>query len=471
MPRAFPNSPLAVALAAVAVSAGAALPAAATCYSSFPACPVSGDAFKSTLLATAAFPTGTAGQPMAFVDPHDRLGHRFVPLHGGRILVWDGGAGFLATDLLDLTGRIELVFNEQGLLAMAVHPAYRQNGWFYVSYTSNGGPGPGQAGDIVLERYTRSAADPNVADPGSAQVVLVIDHQEAVNHNGGWLAFGPDGYLYVSTGDGGNGCDTPIRDAQDTHSLRGKLLRLDVDGPDAYPGDPLRNYALPPDNPFASGVDGAPEVWDYGLRNPFRFSFDRATGDLFVGDVGQSNWEEIDYHGAITPAPVNFGWVCREGCDTSATGGSSCSLGGGECTGNTGTTCQYPTASGLWDPILCFSNTPWVSIMGGYRYRGAFLPADQHGRYFFADASFGSIWRTDPVDLTTASCWDDGNSGIYAFAEDHLGELYVVNGGAKRIECLHAGVASGGCYWAHWGGLFEDGFESGDTARWSATAP
>jgi hypothetical protein len=167
---------------------------------------------------------------------------------------------------------------------------------------------------------------------------------------------------------------------------------------------------------------------------------------------------------------VNFGWVCREGCNSSATGASGCSLGGGECSGHTGTACEYPTSSGLWDPILCFSNPGgWASIMGGYRYRGAFVP-DHAGRYLFADAAFGQIWRTDPVDLTTAACWDGGNSGIYAFAEDRLGELYVVNGVARTVECLHDGNPDG-CYWATWGGFFQDDFETGDTARWSSTVP
>ena len=445
----------------------------ATCYSSFPACPDNSQ-YISTLIPNSAFPSGEAGQPLAFVDPHDGLGHRFLMLHGGRILVWDGGSTLLGTDFLDVTGRVTSG-GERGLLAMTVHPDYKQNGFFYIYYTSNGNPGPGNFGDIVVERYTRSAGNPNVADAASAHTIIVVPHPEASNHNGGWLAFGPDGDLYISIGDGGNFCDTPTRDAQDTFSLRGKLLRVDVNGDD-FPGDPNRNYAIPPDNPFVGDIGGAAEVWDYGLRNPFRFSFDRETGDIFIGDVGQDNWEEIDQHLAASTAPINFGWVCREGCNPSSNSPSSCSIGAGECTNYTGSTCEYPTLSGLFDPILCFSNpNGWASIMGGYRYRGHYLRSsdpnlDQSGRYFFSDAAFGQVWRTSATDVTTASCWDGGHSGIYGFSEDHNGELYLVMGALHEIDCLHDGN-SDGCFWSHWGGLFQDDFETGDLSRWSALVP
>ncbi len=445
-----------------------ALPASAICYQSpYPACATGNDMFKTTLIANAAFPAGSAGEPMAFIDPHDWSSRRFVPLHGGRILVWNGSA-FLGTDFLNIESKV-ICCGERGMLSMAVHPNYRQNGFFYVKYVSEGGgSGPGNNGDIVIERYTRSTANPNVADPGSAQVVIIVDHSEAGNHNGGTVAFGPnDGLLYISTGDGGNGCDTPTRDAQNPNSLRGKMLRLNVNA-DAFPGDPNRNYTNPPDNPYV-GIAGLDEVWTIGLRNPFRFSFDRSNGDIFIGDVGQDNWEEINHLAASTPAPVNFGWVCREGCAPSSSGDSGCTLGGGECTGHTGTSCQYPTSSGLWDPMVCFRNDSspsWTTIMGGFRYRGEMVPAQQ-GFYFFSDAGVGQIWRAGPSDLTQAACWDAGNGGLYGFGEDHLGELYVVNGGAKRIECIHDANPDG-CFWSAWGGFFQDDFETGDTSRWSS---
>ncbi len=462
----------AVALLAALAGLAAAGPAAAICYQSpYPACATGNDDFKSTLISSSAFPGGSAGEPMGFVDPADNSARRFVPLHGGQILVWEAGT-VLPTPFIDLSARVACC-GERGLLSMTFHPDYATNGYFYVKYTGEA-DAPGNNGDIVIERYTRSAIDPAIADPASAHTVLVVNHSEAGNHNGGTVAFGPDGYLYISTGDGGNGCDTPTRDGQNPESLRGKLLRIDVDGDD-FPGDAQRNYAIPPDNPYV-GVPGADEVWAIGLRNPFRFSFDRANGDLLIGDVGQDNWEEINHLPASEPAPVNFGWVCREGCAPSSTSPSGCSLGGGECSGHTATSCEYPTAGGHTDPVLCFKNNDspaWTQIIGGFRYRGGMVP-DQAGYYFFADVAVGQIWRAGPASLTAASCWDSGNSGVYSFAEDHLGELYLVNGSAKRIECFHDGNPDG-CYWASWRGLFEDDFESGDVARWTSavqrTAP
>ena len=453
-------------LAAACALAGATV-AGAICYQSpYPSCATGNDMFKSTLVPSSALPPAPGGEPMSFVDPHDGSPRRLIPLHGGRILVWNGSA-ILGTDFIDLSARVSCC-GELGLVGMAVHPDYADNGFFYVKYTGEGAA-PGDNGDIVIARYTRSAADPNVADPASAQTVLVIDHSEAGNHNGGWLAFGPDdGYLYISTGDGGNGCDTPTRDAQNINSLRGKMLRLDVNGDD-FPGDADRNYAIPPTNPYV-GQAGADEVWAIGLRNPFRFSFDRENGDLYIGDVGQDNWEEINRQAASTPAPVNFGWVCREGCNPASNSPSNCSIA--ECTGHTGTSCQYPNPNQMWDPILCFRNNDavaWTQIMGGYRYRGEMVPA-QSGYYFFGDVAVGQIWRSGPADpdLTVGACWDAGNGGLYGFAEDHLGELYIVNGGARRIECLHDGNPDG-CFWSAWGGFFQDDFETGDTTRWSTS--
>jgi hypothetical protein len=435
----------------------------------------------STLIPPAQFPAG-ATTPIAFVDPGDGRGRRLIATQEGAILVWDGhGGSILPTFFLDLrddVGGPVLAGGERGLLALAVEPDYAATGRFYVFYTRRD-LGPGTQGDIVIERYQRSAGDPDVADPASALTVLVIEHSSAGNHNGGQLAFGPDGFLYISTGDGGGGCDGnqgANGDGQRTDTLAGKLLRLDVRGIDPGGGPPddcgvgTGTYTVPSGNPFFGQEPACDEVWALGLRNPFRFTFDRDTGDLYVGDVGQNKWEEVNLKAAATPAPVNFGWCCREGCETSGNDESACATGG--CPVDPGTTCEFPrAASGYWDPILCHYNGGWDSVMGGYRYRGSFVPSVA-GDYFYADAACGQVWKTttlDPADpaAITAACWASGFAGTYGFAEDHLGELYLVLGGAGRIDCIENGE---GCFWAGWG-IFADGFESGDTGRWSITAP
>jgi glucose/arabinose dehydrogenase len=362
-------------------------------------------------------------------------------------------------------------------LALAVDPGYIGNGRFYVLY-ARADEGTNTAGDIVLARYQRSAANPDVADPASATRLLVMDHP-ATNHNGGWLAFGPDGFLYLSTGDGGGGCDSnqgAAGDGQRTDTLAGKILRLDVRGLDPAGGPPddcsllAAGYTVPSSNPFFGQEPACDEVWALGLRNPFRFSFDRLTGDLYIGDVGQKKWEEINLKAATTPAPVNFGWVCREGCESANNDESLCPTTG--CPLDTGTTCQFPRpGSGHWDPILCHYNGPWRSVMGGYRYRGSAVPSIA-GAYFYTDAYCGQIWKTtilDPANpaAVTATCWASGFGGAYGFAEDRRGELYVVVGGASRIDCIHNGA---GCFWVG-STIFTDGFESGDTSRWTLTRP
>lgn len=434
----------------------------------------------STLIALGDFPAG-ATTPVAFVDPADGRNRRFVATLQGAILAWDGGAkAMLPTFFLDLrddVGGPVLAAGERGLLALAVDPDYAATGRLFVLYTRAGSVA--DTGDVVLARYTRSAGNPDVADSATATTILVIEHSAAANHNGGWLAFGPDGFLYVSTGDGGGGCDNgqgTNGDGQRTDTLAGKLLRIDVRGIDPAAGPPddcgvgTGTYTVPSTNPFFGQEPACDEVWGLGLRNPFRFSFDRATGDLYLGDVGQRNFEEINLKAASTPAPVNFGWVCREGCATAANAVSTCATDG--CPVDAGPTCEFPRpASGFWDPILCHPNGEWRSIMGGYRYRGSHLPSIA-GDYLYGDAACGQIWKTTTLDPANpaaidAECWASGFGGTYGFAEDHLGELYVVVGGAGRIDCIHNGD---GCTWAGQG-IFADGFESGDTSAWPKVVP
>jgi len=423
----------------------------------------------STLVPASEFPP-QADTPIAFVDPDDGRGRRLIATQEGTILVWDGATqSILPTFFIDLRDDVGGPVNaggERGLLAMVADPEYASNGLFYIFYTRGDG-------DIVIERYARSAGDPDIADPASATTILIINHP-AGNHNGGWLAFGPDGFLYISTGDGGGGCDSNAGangDGQRTDTLAGKMLRIDVRGVD--PGGTAPDdcgvtagpYTIPTTNPFAGQEPACDEVWAYGLRNPFRFSFDRQTGDLFIGDVGQNNWEEINLQAASTPAPVNFGWVCREGCATSGSGSSSCSTTG--CSMDTGTTCEFPRSAGHWDPILCHATGSWASIMGGYRYRGNFVPSIA-GDYIYSDAACGQLWKTTTLDPSNpaainAECWASGFGGTFGFAEDHLGELYIVVGGAGRIDCIHNGD---GCFWAA-SEIFADGFETGDTSIWN----
>ena len=428
----------------------------------------------STLVPASAFPAG-AGTPVEFLDPNDGRGRRLIATQQGAILVWDGATGTILPDffidLRDDVGGPVLAGGERGLLAMTLDPDYVANGRFYIFYTRVNSGG-GTQGDVVIARYERSAADPDLANPASATTLLVIDHP-AGNHNGGDLEFGPDGFLYISTGDGGGGCDSNQGingDGQRTDTLAGKMLRIDVNGVD--PGGTVPDdcsvesgpYTIPTSNPFAGQEPACDEVWAYGLRNPFRFSFDRLTGDIFIGDVGQNRWEEINLQAAATPAPVNFGWVCREGCETSSLAPSNCSTSG--CPVDTGDICEFPRAAGHWDPILCHFNGGWGSIMGGYRYRGSAVPSIA-GDYMYGDAACGQIWKTTTLDVADpaaidAECWASGFGGTFGFAEDHLGELYVVVGGAGRIDCIHNGE---GCTWAG-SEIFGDGFESGDTSSW-----
>lgn len=454
------------------------------------ACSGSPPANISTVISSGQFPAG-ATTPIAFVDPLDGSSRRLVATQQGSILVWDGatwdgtsGGSLLATPFLDLrddVGGPVLAGGERGLLALAVDPDYATTGFLYVYYT-RANSGTGTTGDIVIARYQRSAGDPAIGNPASATTLLVIDHP-ASNHNGGWLAFGPDGFLYISTGDGGGGCDDGAGaggDGQQNSTLLGKMLRIDVRGVDPSGTAPDdcgvgvgAGYTIPTTNPFAGQEPACDEVWALGLRNPFRFSFDRDTGDLYIGDVGQNKWEEINLKRAATPAPVNFGWVCREGCETAGNDESSCATGG--CPVDTGTTCQFPRSTGTfgghWDPILCHYNGGWDSVMGGYRYRGSQVSGIA-GDYIYSDAACGQIWKTTILDPTApaaidAECWASGFGGEFGFAEDHFGELYAVVGGAGRVDCIHDGD---GCPWAA-GGLFADGFETGDSSNWSAEVP
>ncbi len=328
--------------------------------------------------------------------------------------------------------------SEQGLLGMAFHPDYASNGFFFVNFTD-------ASGTTVIRRYSVSV-DPDLADAGSAATVLTIAQPQS-NHNGGWIGFGPDGFLYVATGDGGGSDDSGAGhtagtgNAQDiTDNLLGKILRLDVDGDD-FPGDPGRNYAIPPDNPFV-GVAGDDEIWAYGLRNPWRASFDRTTGDLYIGDVGQGAREEIDVQPAASAGGENNGWRLREGTIATPSGG----VGGARPPGAIDPIYDYPHGAG---------DTQGFAVTGGVVESRA-LPT-LAGLYLFADYQTSRVWtlrwdRSDPssfdgTNYTEFTDWGDAVefqpdagalTGIASFGEDAAGNVYVVSlaGDVFRVTSL-----------------------------------
>jgi glucose/arabinose dehydrogenase len=328
--------------------------------------------------------------PLGLVHAGDGSGRLFILEQTGRIKVLGGGA-VLATPFLDVSSLVSCC-GERGLLGLAFHPDYETNGLFYVHYTNT-------AGNTTIARY-RVSSNPNVADAASAQILLTVA-QPFTNHKGGQMAFGPDRYLYIGLGDGGDGGD-PGNRAQNLGLLLGKILRIDVDG-----GSP---YAIPATNPFRSTAGALPEIWAYGLRNPWRFSFDRSTGDLFIADVGQSAREEVNFQPAASAGGENYGWRRMEG--------SVCF--------NPSTGCNDGT---LTLPILEYDHSLGCSITGGYRYRGGRFP-QYTGRFFYGDYCTGRIWAATQSGQTWSTTQlMDTTLSISSFGEDEAGELYVVHYG------------------------------------------
>jgi len=327
----------------------------------------------------------------------DRL---FVVERGGLIRIINGEGTIESSPFLDLSGDIS-PGGEQGLLGLAFHPQYSENGYFFVNFTDNGG-------NTVIERFTVSESDPDLANPESGTPVLGIE-QPYSNHNGGDLQFGPDGYLYIGTGDGGDGGD-PLDNAQDLSVMLGKMLRIDVDG-----GIP---YAIPEENPYTGNAEALDEIWASGLRNPWRYSFDRETGDLWIADVGQQEIEEINFIPAGSGAGWNFGWRCYEGSQEYNT-----------------TDCA---AEGEYDfPVYQYTHagTGGCSVTGGFVYRGSQYPS-LDGYYFFADYCSDHLYSLHD----SAGQWVMEDYGSFpennfsTFGEDAGGELYL------------AGISSGKIY-------------------------
>ncbi len=327
----------------------------------------------------------------------------FVVEQGGLIKIVKSGI-VEGTPFLDLSSEVTCC-NERGLLGLAFHPDYQSNGYFYVNYT--------RAIDsaTVISRFSVST-NPDSADDTSEMVLLIIQQPEA-NHNGGCLQFGPDGMLYCGMGDGGGGFDQHglIGNAQDPGTLLGKMIRLDVDAGAPY---------VPGDNPWAgvqAGFDTLDLIWAFGVRNPWRFSFDRATGDMYIGDVGQGTREEVDFQPAASPGGENYGWRCMEGDN---------------CTGLSGCTCMD---AALTNPVYDYANAGGeCAVTGGYVYRGCGAP-ELDGQYIFGDYCSARIWSithdgttaTDTTELT-ADLNPGGDIGlISSFGEDAAGELYIVD--------------------------------------------
>ncbi|HSG82075.1 MAG TPA: PQQ-dependent sugar dehydrogenase, partial [Gemmatimonadota bacterium] len=318
----------------------------------------------------------------------------FVVEQAGRVWIIQDGQR-LASPFLDIRDAVRSG-GERGLLSIAFHPSYATNGSFYGSYTSE------PDGDTRIERY-RVSGDPNVAQPDGDRVIFELD-QPFGNHNGGLIAFGPDGMLYIGLGDGGG---DPQGNGQNVNTLLGALLRIDVDG-----GVP---FAVPPDNPFV-GIDGRDEVWAYGLRNPWRFSFDKVGGNLYIADVGQNSWEEVNAV-AWDAGGVNYGWNRMEG--RHCYGASSCDT------------------NGLMLPVLEYGHSQGCSVTGGYVYRGAAIPAIR-GHYLYSDYCSGFLrsFRLAGAEAVDQREWDVGDLGrVLSFGEDADGEVYVLssNGNVYRL--------------------------------------
>lgn len=351
--------------------------------------------------------TSGLASPVFVTHAGDGSGRIFIVEQPGSVRIFEGGQLY-PIPFLDIVDRVRDSGNEQGLLGLSFAPDYVDSGTFYVNYTNNDG-------DTTVSRFQRSATDANQADSASESIVLTIA-QPAGNHNGGMIAFGPDGYLYIGTGDGGAANDR-FGNGQNPNSLLGKMLRIDVEA------DANSSYTIPADNPWVSvdwqngdgtEVDVMDEIWSVGLRNPWRFSFDRATNDLWIGDVGQNKFEEIhftpgDALAANSVQPLNYGWPIMEGlhCFSPA---RDCDMGG------------------LVQPVAEYGHSGHCSVTGGYVYRGERFP-QLNGVYFYGDFCSGVIWAMWPQG---DSSWGEAEvmkSGtlLSSFGEDEAGELYVTD--------------------------------------------
>lgn len=342
-------------------------------------------------------------RPVGIANAGDGSSRLFILEQPGVIRIFQDGR-LIPDPFLDIRDQVGCC-GERGLPGLAFHPDYVNNGFFYINYIDLNG-------NTIIARFQVSEG-PNRADHGSETRVLGVE-QPFPNHNGGAVVFGPDGYLYLGLGDGGSAGD-PLGNAQNTNVLLGKILRVDVNA--SIRGEGGSPYTIPVDNPFIQG-GGAPEVWAYGLRNPWRFSFDRLTGDLYIGDVGQGSWEEIDYLPAPLGGGVNFGWNYREGAHPYSG-------------------LEVPPGLELIEPVAEYDHSFGISVTGGYVYRGERLP-EWSGIYLYGDYGSGLIWglfRDQSGNWQNNLLFQTGTT-ITSFGEDEAGELYFVSydGVLYRLE-------------------------------------
>jgi glucose/arabinose dehydrogenase len=325
-------------------------------------------------------------EPVAIAHAKDSSSRLFIVEKAGRVRILQDG-NLLEAPFLDILDRVGSLSSEQGLLGLDFHPFYKENGTFFVNYTD-------RQGNTTISRFRVMPGDPDRADSTSEERLLSIE-QPYPNHNGGSVVFGPDNALYLGLGDGGAGGD-PQENAENPGTLLGKILRINV--------DPASAYTIPPDNPFANG-GGRPEIWALGLRNPWRFSFDRLTGDMWVADVGQNQWEEVNFLPAGARGGANFGWDFLEGTHSY----------------------ENVPPSGLIPPIFEYDHSLGCSVIGGYVYRGKLLP-EFSGIYLIGDYCTGNIWglmRTGQ-DSWQAKLLFQVKGNLTSFGEDESGEVYLV---------------------------------------------
>jgi glucose/arabinose dehydrogenase len=355
--------------------------------------------------------------PTFLAQPSGESRRLYITEKTGAVRVFRDGAAQSTPVLSGLAGLVPS--GECGLLGLAFHPQFQSNGYMYILYQTTAAP----AGTRIA-RYTLNPVNPEAADPASVLSIMTIARSPTINHQGGWIGFGPDGSLYISSGDGGDGAN-----AQPLTTLLGKVLRIDVNA-DGFPGDPERHYDIPATNPFAGAPGALPEIWASGLRNPWRCSFDRQTGDLWIADVGNVAREELNFQPAAIMPPFaarNYGWPCMEGtlCQPASPG---C-----EC---------MSTAYTL--PVYEYGRSFGNSIIGGYVYRGAAIPA-LRGHYLCADLG-GAKWSFRPgppveMQFATRTTQLLGPATV-AFGEDNQGELYYCTIGAGVFKIIPACAAN-----------------------------